>query len=227
LLRRLRRSPRAGIRAQNAKETGESVFLPVVAVYSRRCDHHIVVGRETLQRMPMPKQPENPTQSFVDANIDAIIGAEQTVHRARSPSEVVYGWVGGFIGTLTFVVVQVLCVVLWVAINAGLATSIRPFDLFPFPILSLILTLEALLVAAFVLMKQNSMSKLADRRSHLDLQINLMTERETTKIIRMLLEIGERLDIQHKVLDEESRQLSRLLVIETLIETMKNKFPDE
>jgi uncharacterized membrane protein len=137
--------------------------------------------------MPMPKQPENPTQSFVDANIDAIIGAEQTVHRARSPSEVVYGWVGGFIGTLTFVVVQVLCVVLWVAINAGLATSIRPFDLFPFPVLSLILTLEALLVAAFVLMKQNSMSKLADRRSHLDLQINLMTERETTKIIRMLL----------------------------------------
>jgi uncharacterized membrane protein len=106
---------------------------------------------------------------------------------------------------LTFVVVQVLCVVLWVAINAGLATSIRPFDLFPFPVLSLILTLEALLVAAFVLMKQNSMSKLADRRSHLDLQINLVTERETTKIIRMLLEIGERLDIQHKVLDEESR----------------------
>ena len=82
-------------------------------------------------------------------------------------------------------------------------------------------------MAAFVLMKQNRMSKLADRRAHLDLQINLMTERETTKIIGMLLEIGERLDIQHKVLDEESRQLSRLLVIETLIETMHSKFPDK
>lgn len=107
-----------------------------------------------------------------------------------------------------------------------LAPPIRPFDPFPFPVLSLILALEAVLVAAFVLMKQNRMSKLADHRAHLDLQINLMTERETTKIIGMLLEIGERLDIQHKVLDEESRQLSRLLTIETLIETMHSKFPD-
>lgn len=82
-------------------------------------------------------------------------------------------------------------------------------------------------MAAFVLMKQNRMSKIADRRAHLDLQINLMTERETTKIIGMLLEIGKRLDIQHKVLDEESRQLSRLLVFETLIETMHSKFPDQ
>ena len=175
----------------------------------------------------MPKQPDNPTPSFIDANIDAIIEAEQAAQRSRSPSEVVYEWVGGLIGTLSFVVVQVLGVVLWVALNVGLAPPIRPFDPFPFPILSLILTLEALLVAAFVLMKQNRMSKLADRRAHLDLQINLMTERETTKIIGMLLEVGERLDIQHKVLDEESRQLSRLPVIETLIETMHNKFPDQ
>ena len=149
------------------------------------------------------------------------------MHRSRSLSEVVFELVGGFIGTLRFIVVQVLGVVLWVAINAGLAPPLRPFDSLPFPILSLILTSEAVLVAAFVLMKQNRMSKIADRRAHLDLQINLMTERETTKIIGMLLEIGKRLDIQHKVLDEESRQLSRLLVFETLIETMHSKFPDQ
>lgn len=175
----------------------------------------------------MPKQPENPIPSYIHENIDAIIEAEQAVHRSRSLSEVVFELVGGFIGTLRFIVVQVLGVVLWVAINAGLAPPLRPFDSFPFPILSLILTSEAVLVAAFVLMKQNRMSKIADRRAHLDLQINLMTERETTKIIGMLLEIGKRLDIQHKVLDEESRQLSRLLVFETLIETMHSKFPDQ
>jgi uncharacterized membrane protein len=64
----------------------------------------------------------------------------------------------------------------------------------------------------------------ADRRAHLNLQINLLTERETTKIIGMLLEIGKRFDIQHKVFDEESRQLSRLLAIETLIEALHSKF---
>lgn len=175
----------------------------------------------------MPNQPENPIPSYIRENIDAIIEAELAAHRSRSLGEVVFESVGGFIGTMTFVVAQVLGVVVWGAINAGLAPPLRPFDSFPFPVLSLILTFEAVLVAAFVLMKQNRMSKITDRRTHLDLQINLMTERETTKIIGMLLEIGKRLDIQHKVLDEESRQLSRLLVFESLIETMHSKFPDE
>ncbi len=175
----------------------------------------------------MPKLQEDQIPPMLHANIDAIVEAERAQRRSRSLSEVVYEFVGGFIGTLTFVVIQLLGAALWIAFNAGVTPPLRPFDPFPFPVLSLILTLEALLVAAFVLMKQNRMSKLADRRAHLDLQINLMTERETTKILRMLLEIGERLEIQHKVLDEESRQLSRLLTIETLIETMHSKFPEE
>ena len=117
-------------------------------------------------------------------------------------------------------------VILWVVINAALIPSLRPFDPFPFPILNQIIALEAVLMTAFVLMKQNRMSKLADRRAHLNLQINLLTERETTKIIGMLLEVGKRFDIQHDMFDEESRQLSRLLAIETLIETLHSKFPD-
>ena len=138
-----------------------------------------------------------------------------------------YEFIGGLIGTLAFVLVQLIGVVLWVTFNAGLVPAIQPFDPFPYHLLGGILALEGVLIAAFVLMKQNCMSKLADRRAHLDLQINLMTERETTKIIGMLLEVGERLNIQHKVLDEESRQLSRLLTIEALIEAMHNKFAEE
>jgi hypothetical protein len=42
----------------------------------------------------------------------------------------------------------------------------------------------------------------------------------------MLLEIGKRFDIQHKVLDEETSQLSRLLAIESLIEALHSRFPD-
>jgi len=41
-----------------------------------------------------------------------------------------------------------------------------------------------------------------------------------------VLTIGKRFDIQHDMFDEESRQLSRLLAIETLIETLHSKFPD-
>ena len=65
--------------------------------------------------------------------------------------------------------------------------------------LNQIIAVEAVLMTAFVLMRQNRMSKLADRRAHLNLQINLLTERATTKSIGMLLEIGKRFDIQRGV----------------------------
>jgi uncharacterized membrane protein len=174
----------------------------------------------------MPQQQEDSIPSFISKNIDAIIHAEQAANRRRSRSEKVYETVSGFIGTLSFVALQLIIILVWVAINSGLMPPAHPFDRFPFPILNQIITLEPVLMTAFVLMKQNRMSKLADRRAHLDLQINLMTERETTKLIGMLLEMGEQLGIKHKVLDEESQQLSRALIIETLIEEMHSKFPD-
>jgi uncharacterized membrane protein len=169
---------------------------------------------------------EDSLPSFISENIAAIIGAEQAANRRRSRSEAFYEFAGNSIGTLKFVAFQLIAVILWVVINAGLIPPVRPFDPFPFPILNQIIALEAVLITAFVLMKQNRISKLADRRAHLNLQINLLTERETTKIIGMLLEIGKRFDIEHEVFDEESRQLSRLLTIETLIETLHSKFPD-
>jgi len=173
----------------------------------------------------MPEQLGEGIPPLVHGHIDTIIEAEQSADQARSLSEVICEFVGRFIGTLSFVSAQLVGVVLWVAINADIIPVTHPIDPYPYHFLDLILTVEGVLVAAFVLMKQNRMSKLADKRAHLDLQINLLTERETTKIICMLLEISERLNIQHKVLDEESRQLSRLLTIEALIETLHNKFP--
>jgi uncharacterized membrane protein len=174
----------------------------------------------------MSEQPQNSLPECITKHIELIIGSEQEANRRRSRSEAVYEWVGHSIGTLKFVALQLIGVILWMVINADLFPTIRPFDPFPFPILNHIIALEAVLITAFVLMKQNRMSKLADRRAHLNLQINLLTERETTKIIGMLLEIGKRFDIEHKVFDEESRQLSRLLAVETLIETLHSKFPD-
>ena len=174
----------------------------------------------------MTEQLQESLPECITEHIELIIGSEQEANRRRSHREAIYELVGNSIGTLSFVALQLIGVVLWVVINAGLVTPVRPFDPFPFPVLNHIIALEAVLMTAFVLMKQNRMSKLADRRAHLNLQINLLTERETTKIIGMLLEIGKRFGIEHKVFDDESRQLSRLLAIETLIETLHSKFPD-
>ena len=172
------------------------------------------------------EQLDDSLPSFISENIQAIISAEQATNLHRSIGEAIYEIVGSSIGTLTFVALQLIGVILWVVINAARIPSVRPFDPFPFPILNQIIALEAVLIAAFVLMKHNRRSKLADRRAHLSLQINLLTERETTKMIGMLLEMGKQFDIQHDVFGEESRQLSRLLAIESLIETLHSKLPD-
>ncbi len=174
----------------------------------------------------MPEQLDDSLPSFISENIQAIINAEQATNLRRSLGEAIYEIVGSSIGTLTFVALQLIGVILWVVINAARIPSVRPFDPFPFPILNQIIALEAVLITAFVLMKQNRMSKLADRRAHLSLQINLLTERKSTKIIGMLLEMSKQFDIQHDVFGEESRQLSQLLAIESLIETLQSKFPD-
>jgi uncharacterized membrane protein len=94
----------------------------------------------------MSEQLEDSIPSFISENIDVVIGAEQAVNRRQSRSEAVSEFVGGLISTLSFVVFQLIGIVLWVMINAGLMPLIRPFDPFPFPILNQIIALEAVLM---------------------------------------------------------------------------------
>ena len=54
----------------------------------------------------------------------------------------------------------------WVAVNAGAIRGIRPFDPFPFPFLTMTVSLEAIFLALFVLASQNRLARQADKRSH-------------------------------------------------------------
>ena len=63
-------------------------------------------------------------------------------------------------------------------VNVGAIESIRPFDPFPFPFLTMTVSLEAIFLALFVLASQNRLGKQADKRGHLDLQINPLAEQE-------------------------------------------------
>ena len=174
----------------------------------------------------MSEQERKSLPECIAEHIEVVIDSEEDAKRGRSRSETIHESVGNAIGTLTFVALELFGVGLWLLVNSGVFTALRTFDPFPFPLLGHIISVEAVLITAFVLMKQNRMSKLADRRAHLNLQINLLTERETTKMLGMVIEIGKRLEIHHGVFDEESVQLSRSLPIETLIEALHRKFPD-
>ena len=163
--------------------------------------------------------------SAVAENVEKIVQVENEALQPRSPTEAAVDAIGGFIGTISFVMAQIVVFVGWLIVNVGAIPQIRPFDPFPYPLLSSITSMEAVLIAAFVLMKQNRMGVIADRRSHLDLQVNLLTEREATRIIQMLNRLSNQLGIeQHH--DNANQELARDVAVEHLVEAVHSRLPD-
>jgi uncharacterized membrane protein len=161
----------------------------------------------------------------VTENIDKIVRAEEDAIRRRTRGEAFAEAIGSFVGTLPFVLLQLLAFIGWVVVNAGMIPGVTVFDPFPYPLLSSVTSLEAVLLAAFVLMKQNRMSVIADRRDHLDLQVNLLTEREATQIIQMLDRLSTHFGVeQHH--DADTRELGRHVAVEHLVDELHRRLPN-
>ena len=160
----------------------------------------------------------------VAQNIDKIVQVESKALQPRSSSEALTSAIGGFVGTISFVVLQCLGCAGWIVVNSGVIHQVAPFDPFPFPLLSAITSLEAVLLTAFVLIKQNRMGAVIDRRDHLDLQVNLLTEREATQIIQMLDRLSTHLGVDHHH-DADSRELGQRVAVEHLVEELHSRLP--
>jgi uncharacterized membrane protein len=161
----------------------------------------------------------------VAENIERILRVESEALQPSSRSVAIADAIGGFIGTIPFVVLQLVVFLGWVVVNAGLIPQIAPFDPFPYPLLSSTTSLEAVLIAAFVLMKQNRMGVVADRRDHLDLQVNLLTAQRATQIIQMLDRLSTRLGVDQRH-NDDSRELGRHVEVEHLVEELHSRLPD-
>ena len=74
-------------------------------------------------------------------------------------------------------------------------TLIEPFDPYPFSLLTMIVSLEAIFLSIWILISQNQMTRQADRREHLDLQINLLAEQESTATLRAVHGIAHHLGV--------------------------------
>ena len=99
-----------------------------------------------------------------------------------------------FSGNMSFVYLHALWFGLWVLLNTGWL-GIRPFDPFPYSLLTMIVSLEAIFLSTFVLISQNRSSAAADRRADVVLHVGLLTEHELTRALQMLDAIQERLGV--------------------------------
>jgi len=166
------------------------------------------------------------TANTVKKNIETILELEKQAVQGRSAAEHIADKITTFAGSTPFIIFHAVWFGGWIIVNVGIIRGIAPFDPFPFSFLTLVVSLEAIFLTLLVLMSQNRMTKEADKRAHLDLQINLLDEQETTLTLRMVQKIALHLGL--KVEEEQSiKELSKDTdvnnVAKSLDETSSNR----
>jgi uncharacterized membrane protein len=110
------------------------------------------------------------------------------------------------------------------------AECVRPafhhFDPIPFPLLDTIVAIEAIFLANFIVMRQGRMNRRADERDHLILQILILTERETTTILRLEKELAAAIGMKKVAEDELIQQMSQDTQIDEITLQVQKKLSE-
>lgn len=133
---------------------------------------------------------EAEVDQLTQRNVEAILELERAAKEERTSSDRVASRIANFCGSMTFVGVHVIWFGIWILINS--IPGIPHIDPFPFTFLTLVVSLEAIFLSTFILISQNHDTKISERRNHLDLQINLLSEQENTEMLRMLRAIADK-----------------------------------
>jgi len=180
--------------------------------------------RETKRSNVEARQPGSSKQPSAEEltrrNVELIRQLEEAAKQDRSPSDLVAEAVANFCGSMTFVWVHVVWFSAWIIINV--VPGIPHIDPFPFTFLTLVVSLEAIFLSTFILISQNHDTKITERRNHLDLQINLLSEQENTKMIAILQSIAEKVGAEIAN-DPHLQALSEDTVPEKLVQQIESR----
>lgn len=166
------------------------------------------------------------TPPSAQQNIEMVARLEQASLNERNLRERIGDAVADFAGTMTFVLMQLVIFAAYAFLNSGKVPGVKPWDPYPYILLALLVSLEGVLLSTFVLMKQNRMSRRSEQRSHLDLQINLLAEKEITKMLQMQRLICDRLNIHEPSRDTEVTELSEHTAVENLARELERRLPE-
>lgn len=165
----------------------------------------------------------HPTQS----NIEAIAQLEQTSLERRTTVERISDYVTRLVGNFGFLIVQSVALLAWCLVNLHLIPGIKPFDPFPFGILALLVSAESVFLTVFVLVRQSRMARQSERRSHLDLQVSMLSEQELTTIIQMLQKLCEHAGVNAGVSKQDVQSFSEVTEIHKIASELEEKLPEE
>lgn len=140
-------------------------------------------------------QNDNPELSkVIERNIRTIIDLHNKAQSERNLQDRIADVITDFSGRMVFAYIHVIWFSVWIFLNSGLF-GMAPFDPFPYGLLTMIVSLEAIFLSTFILISQNRQDKENDRRADLALHIGLLNEHEVTRVLQMLDAIQEKLGI--------------------------------
>src|ERR1022692_1243411 len=173
---------------------------------------------------PLPRRAaENPTQY----NIEAIAKLEHDALDRRTPAERVSDVMTKLVGNMGFLLAQLIVIFSWSLLNLNVIPGLKAFDPFPFGILALVVSSESVFLTIFVLISQSRMARQSERRSHLDLQVGMLSEQELTTILQMLQKLCQHMGVNVDSSKQEVQSFSKTTDVHKLASELEDKLPEE
>jgi uncharacterized membrane protein len=152
-------------------------------------------------------------------NVRAMHKLEELAVARRTFADRIAEFVAKFCGSITFVWIHAVLFGGWVVWNV--LPVLPHFDPYPFIFLTLCVSLEAIFLSSFILIAQNYEMRVTERRSQLDLQINLLAEQENTKILQLLDRMAKKMGLYEED-DPEIAVLEQATRPETLAKQIED-----
>jgi uncharacterized membrane protein len=163
----------------------------------------------------VPPPPPESLSSALRRNIKALQERRAQEAASATRQERLADAITAFTGSMIFVYLHLVLYGAWIVVNLGVVPEVPKFDP-SFVILAMEASVEAIFLSTFVLISQNRMAAVADKRADLDLQINLLAEHELTKLIEMVEAVTDHLGIK-TVAECELREIKKDVAPEAVL----------
>ena len=187
-----------------------------------KAQHMTVPVSEETPRPALNDRADQPVSNVLDRNINALIRRRASEERNLSLQQRVANAITSFVGSMGFVYLHAAIFILWILINVGWLPIVPAWDP-SLVVLAMAASVEAIFISTFVLISQNRMASKDDKRADLSLQIELLNEHETTRLITMVSAIARKLEIDTEVASEELEEMQRNVAPEVVLEEIERQ----
>jgi len=168
------------------------------------------------------KRDESPALANLRRRRRVIHSIEKRLDERMTLLERLSGKLVGWFGSIWFLVLNAILFFVWIWVNMGLVPGVAPFDPFPFILLTMVVSLEAIFLAIFVLISQNQEARVSKLREEIDIQVNMISEQEITKVIHLLSYLMKHLNVPIEK-DPELKRMMRPLDTKEIEEELERQ----